>query len=208
MKRLGQRLLCTQRSKTIIKVVYILCAATLTTSIIVGAILIHLLVLPFLHESGFEPSTCYIAKTELHMPVLKCENKCSKERSAFPCLRVTILYEKGGQNKTGLLFDTIATHQNYRRNGCVTSSCHQRWEENIFFVDMFKADLQRRGKFNCFISAEHDDEALMFKFYRPTTIFYALFWPAFTFSVSLFTVLAIYAVDRCRVWQSDALWIG
>ncbi|VDK70163.1 unnamed protein product [Dibothriocephalus latus] len=73
---------------------------------------------------------------------------------------------------------------------------------------MFKAELQKRGKFKCFISNEHDDEALMFKFYRPTAIFYALFWPAVTFSVSLLTIIGIYVVDQCKVWQSDALWIA
>ncbi|VDM19164.1 unnamed protein product [Hydatigera taeniaeformis] len=102
----------------LIKVTYIVCAVTLTTSLIVGSFLVHMLVLPYFHESEFEPGICVVAKIELHLAGrLKCENKCSKERSSFPCLRVTIVFEKDNKNRTGLLFDTIVTHQNYRNYG-------------------------------------------------------------------------------------------
>ena len=111
---------------TIIKVTYILCSVALTTSFIVGAFLVHMLVLPYFHESEFQPGVCAVVKMELHHGGrLKCENKCSKERSSFPCLRVTINFEKDHVNRTGLLFDTIVTHQNYRNFGVgnVTSDC-------------------------------------------------------------------------------------
>lgn len=103
---------------TLIKVTYIVCAVTLTTSLIVGSFLVHMLVLPYFHESEFEPGICIVQKIDLHLSDrLKCENKCSKERSSFPCIRVTIVFEKDNINRTGLLFDTIVTHQNYRNNG-------------------------------------------------------------------------------------------
>ncbi|VDK34224.1 unnamed protein product [Taenia asiatica] len=60
---------------------------------------------------------------------------------------------------------------------CATSSCLQRQEENDFVVQMFRLSLQSRGPFSCFVSAQHDDEALMYKVYQLSTIFNALFWP-------------------------------
>lgn len=102
----------------LIKVTYIVCAVTLTTSFIVGSFLVHMLVLPYFHESEFEPGICSIQKIDLHLSDrLKCENKCSKERSSFPCIRVTIFFKKNNENRTGHLFDNIVTHQNYRSNG-------------------------------------------------------------------------------------------
>ena len=119
---------------TIIKISYIVCAVTLTTSIIVGSFLVHMLVLPYFHESEFEPGICVVSKIELqHDGRLKCENKCSKERSSFPCLRVTINFEKDHKNRTGLLFDTIVTHQNYRTYG-VGSEVQKTSSDFIFFL--------------------------------------------------------------------------
>ena len=119
MNRDGKRPQSRCRSTvTIIKVTYIICAVALTTSLIVGAFLVHMLVLPYFHESEFQPGVCAVVRIDLHHAGrLKCENKCSKERSSFPCLRVTINFEKDHVNRTGLLFDTIVTHQNYRGFG-------------------------------------------------------------------------------------------
>ncbi len=118
----GESFLNRRCTGTVIKVVYILCAVTLTTSLIVGAFLVHLLVLPYLHESEFEPGMCMVSQVEMRPTGrLKCENKCSKERSAFPCLRVTIVFEKDKMNRSGILFDTIMTHQNYRQYGVSVS---------------------------------------------------------------------------------------
>lgn len=114
----------------IIKICYIFCAVTFTISFIVGGFLVHLLMLPYLHESDFKPGICQVNSIKLvnSQPWpgpggggrLKCENKCSKERSAFPCLKVSIFFEKDGHNRTGILFDTIMTHQSYRQYGvCV-----------------------------------------------------------------------------------------
>ncbi|VDD75277.1 unnamed protein product [Mesocestoides corti] len=195
-------------ARTLIKVVYIVCAAILTTSVIVESFLVHMLVLPYFHESEFEPGICTVVKIELKPSGrLKCENKCSKERSTFPCLQVTIVFEKDNRNRTGFLFDTIVTHQNYRHYGCATSSCYQRQEENDFVVQMFRLSLQSRGQFQCFVSAMHDDEALMYKVYQPSTIFHALFWPLGFFAISLTLIISLYIVDRCEVWNADSLLI-
>ncbi|KAM3175505.1 hypothetical protein ACTXT7_008391 [Hymenolepis weldensis] len=104
-------------SKFLIKTVYIVCLTTLTMSLIVECILISLVILPYLHESYFEESTCYLHYIEPNMPMLKCENKCSKDRSQFPCLKVHILYEWDNYNYSAKLFDTIGTHENYKKHG-------------------------------------------------------------------------------------------
>lgn len=104
-------------SGILIKTVYIVCLTTLTMSFIIECILISLVILPYLHESNFEESICYLHFIEPDMPMLKCENKCSKDRSQFPCLRVHILYEWNNQNYSAKLFDSIGTHENYKKQG-------------------------------------------------------------------------------------------
>lgn len=101
----------------LIKTVYIVGLTTLTMSLIIECILINLVILPYLHESHFEEATCYLHYIEPDMPMLKCENKCSKDRSQFPCLKVHILYEWENQNHSAKLFDTIGTHENYKKYG-------------------------------------------------------------------------------------------
>ncbi len=101
----------------LIKTVYIVCATTLTMSLIVECILVNLVILPYLHESHFGEANCYLHHIEPEMPLLKCENKCSKDRSMFPCLRVHIFYEWENRNHSALLFDTIGTHSHYKKHG-------------------------------------------------------------------------------------------
>lgn len=97
------------------KTVYVVCATTLTMSLIVECIMVNLIILPYRHEANFEEANCYLQYIEPDMPLLKCENKCSKDRSMFPCLRVHIVYEWENRNHTAILFDTIGTHANYKK---------------------------------------------------------------------------------------------
>lgn len=101
----------------LIKTVYIVCLTTLTMSLIIECILISLVILPYVHESNFEESICYLDYIEPKTPLIKCENKCSKDRSQFPCLIVHIVYEWGNANHSAKLFDTIGTHENYKKYG-------------------------------------------------------------------------------------------
>lgn len=91
---------------------------------------------------------------------------------------------------------------------CATSSCLQRQEENDFAVEMFRASLQSRGPFQCYVSAEHDDEALMYKVYKLSTIFNALFWPLGAFIFSVLIISLLYVVDQCKVWNTDSILIA
>ena len=38
------------------------------------------------------PATCFFIDSNFFSDV-KCENKCTKERSIFPCYRVTVMYQ-------------------------------------------------------------------------------------------------------------------
>lgn len=97
----------------LIKVVYLTCFTLITTGFIIECILLHLVILPSQYETGFTATECAYLRTTLVMDSVKCENRCSKDRSAFQCVRVLISYSKSGKNYTASLFDNIATYQHY-----------------------------------------------------------------------------------------------
>ncbi|CDS38032.1 calcium activated potassium channel subunit [Echinococcus multilocularis] len=94
-----------------------------------------------------------------------------------------------------------------RRASCATSSCLQRQEENDFAAQSFRLSLQSRGPFRCFVSAQHGDEALMYKVYEPSTIFNALFWPLSIFCLSFVIIAILCTTGQCKAWNADALLI-
>ncbi|VDD76781.1 unnamed protein product [Mesocestoides corti] len=202
------RLIHAHGNSTFRRAAYIFCVTLLTCSLLTGIIILYLVVLPYLHEHGFEESVCRIESIEKHMPILKCENRCSRERSLFPCLHVTVVFEKNGTKYSATLFDTIETHEHYRRYKCVTHYCHKRLEENLFAIRVFQWRLEKRPVFRCFVSwAVHGNEALMYKYHRPSTVFYGVFLPVTCFLTSLICLLILWHYDRCRVWhlQEDSL---
>ncbi|VEL40622.1 unnamed protein product [Protopolystoma xenopodis] len=78
-------------SDSCIKFIYLSCATLISASFIVECILLHLVVTPYLSESVFEPGVCRI-NGSFHKDILRCENKCSKDRSSFPCLQIRVYY--------------------------------------------------------------------------------------------------------------------
>lgn len=112
-----RRLIRAHGNSTFRRAAYIFCATLLTCSLLTGIIIFYLVVVPYLHEHGFEESTCRLAKIEPYTPVLKCENRCSRERSFFPCLQVSVIFQRNNTNFSATLFDTIETHEHYRRYG-------------------------------------------------------------------------------------------
>ncbi|VDD80528.1 unnamed protein product [Mesocestoides corti] len=190
----------------LIKTVYIVCLTTLTMSFIIECILINLVILPYLHESYFEEANCYLHFIEPEMPLLRCENKCSKDRSQFPCLRVHILYEWENRNHSAKLFDTIGTHEIYKKHGCVTSTCYRRTEDNRYAMDLFKMRLQSRTKFRCFASVKYkSSEALIDKFHSPQMIFHSAFWPVVIFFFSLSLLVTTFFFHRYRSWKHRSI---
>ena len=110
-----RRLIRVHGNSTFHRATYIFCATLFTCSLLTGIIILYLVVLPYLHEHGFEESVCHVTKIDPDLPILKCENRCSRERSFFPCLRVNVVYQKDNVNYSATLFDTIETHEHYRR---------------------------------------------------------------------------------------------
>ena len=78
-------------SGTCLKFVYLACATLVSASVIIECILAHLVIAPYISESVFESGVCFLYDTTTGKRV-KCENKCSKDRSAFPCANVQVIY--------------------------------------------------------------------------------------------------------------------
>ncbi|VDN09060.1 unnamed protein product [Dibothriocephalus latus] len=74
-----------------LKVVYLACATLVSASLIIECILANLVIKPYMSESAFESGVCFLYLTQTGRRV-KCENKCSKDRSAFPCAVVQVLF--------------------------------------------------------------------------------------------------------------------
>ncbi|KAM3171401.1 hypothetical protein ACTXT7_016698 [Hymenolepis weldensis] len=110
-----QRLVRAHGNSTFKQAAYIFCATLFICALFTGIIILYLVVLPYLHEHGFEESMCEVAEIEYEKPIIKCENRCSRERSWFPCLRVRVTFKRHNTNYSATLFDTIETHEHYRR---------------------------------------------------------------------------------------------
>ncbi|TGZ52263.1 hypothetical protein CRM22_010674, partial [Opisthorchis felineus] len=186
-----------------LKVLYLTCATVITTTFIVECILAHLVVQPYLHESAFTLTNCSYVHAHIVNHAVKCENRCSKDRSRFPCLQVLVRYTSRGANHTVILFDNIATYHQYKAYGCATSSCHHRDADNTAYVLRFEHRIKHRNHFECYIHSVHENEALLTKFYSARTLFHVIFWPVGLFLTSIACVLFAYLVDRCRVWTGD-----
>ena len=78
-------------SGTCLKFVYLACATLVSASVIIECILAHLVITPYISESVFESGVCFLYDTATGRRV-KCENKCSKDRSTFPCANVQVIY--------------------------------------------------------------------------------------------------------------------
>ncbi|VDP83413.1 unnamed protein product [Echinostoma caproni] len=107
----------TNYREPLLKITYLTCATLITTTFIVECILLHLVIMPYCHESGFTPNECAYKQAHVVLNAVKCENKCSKDRSSFRCIRVVVTYTKMGRNYTANLFDNIATYQHYHTLG-------------------------------------------------------------------------------------------
>ncbi|CAI2722600.1 unnamed protein product [Schistosoma spindalis] len=186
-----------------IKIIYLTCATVITTTFIIECILIHLVVQPYFHESAFTHTNCTFVHAHIVRKDVKCENKCSKDRSKFPCLKVIVQYFNGNKNHTVILFDNIATYNHYKLLGCATSACHHRDMDNTEWVEKFQQRIRHQRNFQCYIHATHEDEALLYKFYTFTSVFHAIFWPIILFLTSSICLCIIYLFDKCHVWTGD-----
>ncbi|CAI2722705.1 unnamed protein product [Schistosoma spindalis] len=189
--------------ETCIKLIYLTCATIITTCFIIECILIHLVILPCRHESGFLPTNCTYIESKLISSSVKCENKCSKDRSSFQCIRILIKYSRLKENFTASLYDNIATYQYYHSLGCATSSCHRQNSANHEWVQNFCQLIKNTVQFTCYVHEDHINEALLHKFYGPSTMFDTLFWPLILLFVSGLCLIITWSFDRCHVWHDE-----
>lgn len=119
----------------ILKITYLTCATLITTTFIVECILLHLVIMPYCHESGFTPTECAYKQAHVVLNAVKCENKCSKDRSSFRCIRVIVTYTKLGKNYTANLFDNIATYQHYHMLGVSFVRASLSGDFHNFFIE-------------------------------------------------------------------------
>ncbi|KAK4473224.1 hypothetical protein MN116_004398 [Schistosoma mekongi] len=189
--------------ETCIKIMYLTCATIITTSFIIECILIHLVILPCRHEAGFLPTNCTYIDSKLISSSVKCENKCSKDRSSFQCIRILVTYPRLNENFTASLFDNIATYQYYHSLGCATSSCHRQNSANHEWVQHFCQLIKNTVQFTCYVHEDHINEALLHKFYGPSKMFNTLFWPLILLFISSLCLLITWSFDKCHVWHDE-----
>lgn len=97
-----------------LKVLYLACATVITTSFIIECILARLVIEPSLHELAFTHTNCTFIHAELVHSSVRCQNKCSKDKSNFQCKKVLVRYTSNGLNHTVVLFENIATYTQYK----------------------------------------------------------------------------------------------
>ncbi|VDQ01389.1 unnamed protein product [Trichobilharzia regenti] len=117
-------------SNSCLKIVYLSCATLISASFIIECILLHLIIVPYLSESIFEEGMCQYSASRREESSKRCENKCSKERSTFPCLQIivkftpirTVPYQVLKQktnnniNKNKELMKQYMEHENYEKS--------------------------------------------------------------------------------------------
>ncbi|VDN99727.1 unnamed protein product [Rodentolepis nana] len=164
-------------SGTCLKFVYLACATLVSASIIIECILAHLVITPYVSESVFESGVCFLYYTTTGKRV-KCENKCSKDRSSFPCANVQVIYIPAPQvqedqvpkvvkalryRNPGVreylkvrearllyLYDYFSTYAAYKSDRCSTSPCNRREADNAETVDQYLRELHATGIMPCF----------------------------------------------------------
>ncbi|KAM3173895.1 hypothetical protein ACTXT7_011655 [Hymenolepis weldensis] len=164
-------------SGTCLKFVYLACATLVSASIIIECILAHLIITPYVSESVFESGVCFLYYTATGKRV-KCENKCSKDRSSFPCANVQVIYIPAPQIQEEhvpkvvealryrnpivreylevrearllYLYDYFSTYAAYKSDKCSTSPCNRREADNAETVDQYLRELHATGLLPCY----------------------------------------------------------
>lgn len=97
------------------KFIYLGCSTLVTAGFIIECILIHLVVVPYTSESTFKHTTCRYNSSIDNPKMMRCENKCTKERSNFPCLPVKVRFrDNTEQLRIGFIFDYYRTYNEFK----------------------------------------------------------------------------------------------
>ena len=97
------------------RVAYIGGVTILTCAFLLEGIFVRILLIPYLHEAAFAPTQCILHNTFYHYRagLQRCESRCAKLASSFPCLVARVHYLKPEDQTwhTGYLFDQLKTFQ-------------------------------------------------------------------------------------------------
>ncbi|VEL13617.1 unnamed protein product [Protopolystoma xenopodis] len=98
------------------KFIYIGCASLFTGGVIIECILGHLIMVPYREESKFIKAVCrYSASQSNRNKFMRCENKCLKSSSEFPCLAIMVTYQtEWADTGTGYLYDYLRTYVQFK----------------------------------------------------------------------------------------------
>lgn len=97
------------------KIIYLASISIFVSTFIVICILMHLVIIPYLHETSFIDALCRLNETRMGEEV-KCENKCSKDRSRFRCLQIVVHYWRNGRIYSAFLYEHVATLRHFSKN--------------------------------------------------------------------------------------------
>ena len=103
------------RWRVVLRVAYIGGVTLLTCALLLEGIFVRLLLIPYMRESTFSPAQCILRNTfyQYRAGFQRCESRCAKLASAFPCLVVRVHFLQP-ENKTwhaGFLFDQLKSFQ-------------------------------------------------------------------------------------------------
>ncbi|KAH9285141.1 hypothetical protein ECG_03136 [Echinococcus granulosus] len=184
------------------RVVYIGGATLLTCAILLEGIFVRLLLVPYLREADFKPTLCVLHNTfyEVRAGLQRCESRCAKLASAFPCLvvRVRFLQPHDRSWHTGYLFDQLLSYQKRQPHFCSIRPCHLHKDRNTMLVSSFNWSLSHARVFPCYLRG---DAVILNKLRSFSTTWHALLWPAFTAILSAFFLLLSWRLTGCRVWR-------
>lgn len=104
-----------KRCRKLAQVSYISGATLFTCALLLEGIFVRIFLVPYLRESNFSPTKCILHKTfyDPRAGMQRCESRCAKVASAFPCLvvRVRILQPENKSWHSGYLFDQLYSFQ-------------------------------------------------------------------------------------------------
>ncbi|VUZ53348.1 unnamed protein product [Hymenolepis diminuta] len=186
------------------RVAYIGGAIILTCAVILEGIFTRILLIPYLNEADFLPTNCVVHDSfyESRAGMQRCEGRCAKLVSAFPCLVVRVQYHRLTDNswQTGHLFDQLLSYQKRNPYLCSIRPCSFRKESNSLMVWSFNWSLSHKHTFPCYL---RENAVILNKVHNFSTTSHALLWPVFTAFCSLVLLILLWRLVGCNVWHEE-----
>ncbi|BHF72630.1 calcium-activated potassium channel subunit [Sparganum proliferum] len=177
------------------RIIYLASTTLSTAGILMEGIFIRQFLAPYIKESIFQAT--------------RCENKCTKTISEFPCLVVGVHYKlQDGRLAHAYLYDQLRTLNARKKRRCAIQPCHLRKEENILLVQAFNRSLAKQKSFPCFFDSKDTRPAvILYKLQHVTTVMHSLLWPAVVVCLCLLTILFTWRLVGCSPWEKKEHFI-